>query len=316
MTFDAYGPEVAVTEAPITVRQANEADDLTDLFPESVNNPLNREQVLVATDGTRLVGGTILWDGGHSVLYVGATRILGQDRRVWIARALWRAVIDWGKERGAVEVLHAAGTRECSEAFQRLGARVVRPNDVVLGIRLDKAEAPRGPVSSGEGSKVTLPASDVRLRFVSPFDKAELDALKTLMVRAGGPVQPNPLWWHMVTSLGAWHADTLIGYVQFSIGLGTTFEYGLRLDYQYRGSGLGRRLFAAWLALTRQMGATYALSAIVPGNKPMERLLEMAGFQPQGTIAGIPQDQMLYAGDERAFKWAQAEPAEAEVPWP
>lgn len=106
----------------ITVRHAQEHDDLALIWPE-LTSPMNRLQVFVAEDEEdNLVGGCVMFDGGHSIAYVGSTRIIATERRVWVARAMVKFVSQWCYERNIVRVGHGAGTEECVDAFQRLGA--------------------------------------------------------------------------------------------------------------------------------------------------------------------------------------------------
>jgi hypothetical protein len=106
-----------------THRPASETDDLTGLWPETQPHALNREQVLLITeDEGRVLGGAIVFHGGHSVAIVGAVRIRPDvEHPQWVARALWRYVKTWCSERGVTMVGHAAGTEECVEAMTRLG---------------------------------------------------------------------------------------------------------------------------------------------------------------------------------------------------
>lgn len=165
----------------------------------------------------------------------------------------------------------------------------------------------------GEGI-VTEAATGILFRFVSPFDQAEQVAFKTLRAHAGGPVSTPPLWEFLVSTLGGWDGlGNLVGYVQFGIGPGLTFEYGLRVDPEFRHHGLGRRLFAQWLRLSRSVGANIAVTCAGPDNGPMLRLLQMAGFQSHGRLFG---DQDLYVGAEAAFKWAGEQPTEELIEWP
>lgn len=297
----------------ITVRPAVESDDLGVLFPEAQGRHLNRDQVFLAVDQVdgreRLLGGSILWHAGHDIAYVGATRFADSERKPWVVRALWRAVIAWCKAEGVTQVFHSAGTTECAAAFERLGANPIRRDDVVMSLKLDRVREDI-PDEALTGEK-----PGIRLRLVSPFNPGQREMLDALMRRAGGPTVARPIWWYMVTTLGAWEADRLIGYVQFSIGPTITYEYGLRLDPAYRGHGLGRRLFAGWLRMAEEVGAGVAVSAAAPGNKPMERLLVSAGFTPQGMAPAEPEPIMLYAGEQATFQWARSQPQEEHEPW-
>jgi GNAT superfamily N-acetyltransferase len=159
-------------------------------------------------------------------------------------------------------------------------------------------------------------APPIRLRFVSPFEARDHAAFDDLRRRAGGPATVPPMWDYLVGTLGAWTPEAvLVGYVQFGMGPGMTFEYGLRLDPAYRGQGLGRRLFAEWLRVARGCGARVALSCAVPGNVVMCTLLASASFEAHGTIPAIPEDEDLYFGGDAAFAWADAQPVE-EWAWP
>jgi GNAT superfamily N-acetyltransferase len=107
----------------ITVRHALDHDDLAAIWPE-ITGPMNRLQIFVAEDEQdHVVGACIMFDGGHSIAYVGSTRIVATERRAWVARALVRFVSKWCYERNIVRVGHGAGTEECVEAFQRFGAQ-------------------------------------------------------------------------------------------------------------------------------------------------------------------------------------------------
>lgn len=110
-----------------TRRTARDDDDLAVLWSEADGHRLNREQVLLITleDG-RILGGAILFHGGHSLAIVGAVKIVAEEAHPqWIARALWRWVATWCLERDITLVGHAAGTEECVDAMTRLGGVAV-----------------------------------------------------------------------------------------------------------------------------------------------------------------------------------------------
>lgn len=108
-------------------RPATPADDLVALWPEAASHRLNCEQVLLITDEDGIVlGGAIVYHGGHTTAYVGPVKIAATDHPQWVARALWRYIAAWCKDRGVSVVGHGAGTPECCEAMERLGGTPVR----------------------------------------------------------------------------------------------------------------------------------------------------------------------------------------------
>lgn len=286
----------------IVVRPATPHDDLTALFPETVGRKMNLDQILLADDG-RILGGAIMFHAGHDLAYVGAIRFTGSERQPWVIKALWRGVERWCRAHGVVEVLHAAGTRDCAVAFERLGARPVRRDDVVLGLRLD-----RQPERLDDTQEAPSGAA-IGFRFLNPHDAGEMDQLRDLIVRTKAVYQDRPWPWQFVfTTLGAWDEDRLVGYVLFSVGLGVTYAFGLRVDYPYRGQGLGRRLLALWLRIGARFSTHTAISGAFPGNAVMEDLLMRAGFVSQGVLPTAPEGEVLWAGDQRVFDWALAQP--------
>lgn len=120
----------------MVTRAATEQDDLVALWPELADCRVNPEQVFVVTheDGT-LLGGSLVFHGGHGMAYIGSTVILAPERRVWIAKALLEHVTAWLKERGVTRIGHGAGTPECIAAFLRLGAKATRPH-VLMELRI------------------------------------------------------------------------------------------------------------------------------------------------------------------------------------
>lgn len=100
-------------------------DDFSVLWPEmkTDGHALNRDQVLLITeDDGRILGGALMFHGGHSIAVVGAVKIVADaEHPQWVARALWRWVSSWCREQGITLVGHAAGTEECVEAMTRLG---------------------------------------------------------------------------------------------------------------------------------------------------------------------------------------------------
>jgi GNAT superfamily N-acetyltransferase len=118
--------------AVFTHRTAAPDDDLTRLWPEAEAeaHTFNREQVLLITqEAGRILGGALVYHGGHSICYVGAVKIVDDDLGhppQWIARALWRYVRQWCGERGVTVIGHGASTEACMDAMERLGGRPVR----------------------------------------------------------------------------------------------------------------------------------------------------------------------------------------------
>jgi len=111
----------------ITIRHAQSADDLAMLWPDIGQSAMNREQVFVAVDeADTLLGGSLMFHGGHSLAYVGSTVIIAPERRAWVAQKLMRFAAKWCRERGITRVAHGAGTTECCDAFLKLGATITR----------------------------------------------------------------------------------------------------------------------------------------------------------------------------------------------
>jgi hypothetical protein len=111
----------------LEIRCATPDDDLTALWPETAGHTLNREQVFVAVDGAdTLLAGAIMFHGGHSLAYVGSIVFMTLEQQGRIAQRLMAFVKEWGRAHGVTRVGHSAGTPECQEAFQRLGATVTK----------------------------------------------------------------------------------------------------------------------------------------------------------------------------------------------
>jgi RimJ/RimL family protein N-acetyltransferase len=123
-------------------------------------------------------------------------------------------------------------------------------------------------------------------------------------------VQYRPWPWdYALPTFGAWDdRGALVGYVQFSISPELTWQWGVRVTPALRQQGLGRRLFVAWLMLSRRMGAQRAITAAQPENTAMRRLCLLAGFQEREMIPGV--EEIMYVGEQGAFAWAASEPAE------
>jgi len=110
-----------------TARPATDTDDLGALWPAAPVYRLNPDQVLVVTgaDGA-LVGGIVMYDGGHEIAYCGGIRVLDVDRKQWAAKALLQFMTTWCKARGITMVGHGAGTEACALAMEQLGATPIK----------------------------------------------------------------------------------------------------------------------------------------------------------------------------------------------
>jgi ribosomal protein S18 acetylase RimI-like enzyme len=206
--------------------------------------------------------------------------------------------------------MHLAGTPECEAILQRLGGQ---PRGRVRMVTLDDEDLRRAHAEPDP--------STVRLRFVSPFEASDQAALRGLILstHARHPDRP-PLWNVMVTTLGAWQGDRLVGYVQFSVAPRATYLYGIRVDPELRGQHLGRRLFAGWLQAVQTCHGEIAYGCATPDNTAMRGLFERAGFEADGMISASPEPEVFYVGDARAFAWAGGEPKESltergDTPW-
>ena len=122
-----------------------------------------------------------------------------------------------------------------------------------------------------------------------------------------------PFWWQLHPTLVFDAPDAgLIGYVQFSIGRTTLFQYDMGVHPDQRRQGLGRRLFAERLCLGALMECDRAEGMTDPDNEPMRLLFAQAGFKP---VVRIPcaytdrdpvRDGILYTSTEATWPWVRA----------
>ena len=87
----------------VQVRIARGDDVLATIWDEALHAPFNPDQVLVAEDGGKLVGGLIFVDGGHPMIVVENVRIHASGRRkLTIFKQLISALFAYARARGAV----------------------------------------------------------------------------------------------------------------------------------------------------------------------------------------------------------------------
>lgn len=284
-------------QSAIQVRPAHALDDLTVLWPESADLRLNRDHVLVADEDGVLVGGAMLYHGGHSAAILGAVAIVPTERRRWVYRALVNGVREWCMAHDVQHLRHFAGTEACAEIMRGLGAEAVAPVEMM---------------------KFTLPRHEdhrIRLAFLSPFSPASRAELDRVIEATGGHHEMawHPAWHFVATTLGAWEGARLVGYLQFGLGLYQTFLWGTRVLPSHRGQGLARRLMAGWLQLAYSMAARVAFGYEAAGNVAIAKLLTMAKFERHDNwnLYGMPAGGAMYVGGPPAFAWAGEEPSES-----
>ena len=99
--------------------------------------PFNAEQVFVAVDDNgSLLGGSLMFHGGHSIAYSGSTRIFETERQAMVAHKLFAHVIEWCKAHGITKLGHGAETEHCLEVSQRFGA-VPTKRQVIMELTLN-----------------------------------------------------------------------------------------------------------------------------------------------------------------------------------
>lgn len=108
---------------PLTVRAPTATEDLTELWPEPVVQRCDREQMLVVADGPRLVGGCLLWDGGHALVFVGDFRIAKTSRPTRVGKALLSGLLEWCRKRDRAGVLFQVTDVRFAALLLHVGAR-------------------------------------------------------------------------------------------------------------------------------------------------------------------------------------------------
>ena len=109
----------------MNIRTAQPDDAVTTLWPEFTDHQMNLDQVFVAVDddGT-LLGGTVMFHGGHSVAYSGSTRIVESEQKGLVAYHLFTFLQAWCRAHGITLLGHGARDGACQKTLTTLGATV------------------------------------------------------------------------------------------------------------------------------------------------------------------------------------------------
>ena len=84
-------------------------EDLSSLWPALSSLRFNRDQILVVRDGDgAIVGGVVMWDGGHDAVYAGEAVATREDGRRYVFKALIEGMADWARKRNKKIVLFHA----------------------------------------------------------------------------------------------------------------------------------------------------------------------------------------------------------------
>jgi hypothetical protein len=110
------------------VRTASGDDDLATLWPALSSVGLNIEQVIVAVvddvdnDYTPedLLGGVLVFHGGHRIAYVGEFTLIEPNRPV--AKALINETLKWCQKRGITQIVFNVQDPHFASMAMRLGA--------------------------------------------------------------------------------------------------------------------------------------------------------------------------------------------------
>ena len=111
----------------IYVRTAAATDDLTQLWPVLGRTKLNLEQVIVAVDDDdALLGGTIVWDAGHEIAYVGELTLRdGAKARRRVAARLVGELLTWALNRGCPTLVFTVFDPHFAALCLKAGAKVL-----------------------------------------------------------------------------------------------------------------------------------------------------------------------------------------------
>jgi hypothetical protein len=109
----------------ITTRTACPTDDLNRLWP-NLGPMLNVEQVIVCVDDDDVIlGGLVLWDGGHRMIYVGEFTIISTSQRRLIAKKLAAGLFKWCEAYGKTRLIYNTQDRAWTAMMLRYGATLV-----------------------------------------------------------------------------------------------------------------------------------------------------------------------------------------------
>ena len=107
----------------IVIRRATPEDNFDELYPfGAVTLIWNRELIFVAVDGEKLVGGIIIWDSEHPILFTGFLRIHPDYRDRMVGYRLMEAVEDYAADHNKIGVLGYTNNKRFGKHLEKLGA--------------------------------------------------------------------------------------------------------------------------------------------------------------------------------------------------
>jgi hypothetical protein len=125
----------------VTVRVADSDEDLTTIWPVLGLTVLNRDDVFVAEVDGHLIGGLLLWDSGHEIVYAGELVLHGEAAlRRTAALRLLRAVTAECKSRGRRALMFHTVDDNLESMARKMGGITVQSGTQFMAIGLNDLE--------------------------------------------------------------------------------------------------------------------------------------------------------------------------------
>lgn len=120
--------------AMLIIRHACASDDLSTVYTEAEAAMLwNREQMLVAVEGAKVVGIVLFVDGGHPLLWLENIRVHPKYRLSGIGTQLLEALVEEARRRGCL-VITGAATGEAYLAFLMRHGVTINPTPCYIAM--------------------------------------------------------------------------------------------------------------------------------------------------------------------------------------